>query len=182
MKPEDCVLYSGAASGSEAAFGAAAEKHGVDEVNFTFEGHRDARSRGIRVLTHEELKSGDVSLTYVSQLMHRTYKNTPLFKKILQTIWHQVNSGHEVFVIGKILDDKTVKGGTGWGAEFAKLCNKALYVFDQDEDAWYRWSGTDFESVTDPVISQPHFCGTGTRLLNPAGERAIAALFERSFD
>ena len=36
----------------------------------------------------------------------------------------------EVYVIGEILDDKTVKGGTGWGAEFAKLCNKPLYVFD----------------------------------------------------
>ncbi len=181
MKPEDCVLFSGAAAGSEAAFGAAAEKFGVDEVNFTFEGHRDARSRGIRVLTHEELKRGDVSLTYVSQLMHRTYKDTPLFKKILQTIWHQVNSGQEVFVIGKILDDKTVKGGTGWGAEFAKLCNKSLYVFDQDQGAWFHWSGSDFESCADPVIREPHFCGTGTRLLNDAGEKAIASLFQRTF-
>jgi len=181
VKPEECVLYSGAAAGSEAAFGAAAEKHGVDEVNFTFEGHRDARSRGIRVLTHEELKQGDVSLTYVSRLMHRTYKDTPLFKKILQTIWHQVNNGQEIFVIGKILDDKTVKGGTGWGAEFAKLCNKTLYVFDQDEGAWYRWSGSDFAAVENPVIAEPHFCGTGTRLLNEAGERAIGELFARSF-
>ncbi len=181
MKPEDCVLFSGAANGAEAAFGAAAERHGVDEVNFTFEGHRDARHRGIRVLTHEELKCGDVSLTYVSQLMHRTYKDTPLFKKILQTIWHQVNNGQEVFVVGKVLDDKTVKGGTGWGAEFAKLCNKPLYVFDQDEDAWHHWKGGDFESVADPVVGHVHFCGTGTRLLNEAGERAIAALFERSF-
>ena len=34
-------------------------------------------------------------------------------------------------MIGEILDDRTVKGGTGWGAEFAKLCNKPLYLFDQ---------------------------------------------------
>ena len=26
---------------------------------------------------------------------------------------------------------QTVRGGTGWGAEFAKLCNKPLFVFDQ---------------------------------------------------
>ena len=71
MKPEDCILYSGAANGAEAGFGAAAERHGIDEVNFTFEGHNDARRRGIRVLTHEELEHGDVSLSYVSQLMHR---------------------------------------------------------------------------------------------------------------
>jgi hypothetical protein len=43
MKPEDCILFSGAASGAEAAFGEAAERHGIEEVNFTFEGHNDAR-------------------------------------------------------------------------------------------------------------------------------------------
>src|SRR5689334_18440307 len=95
MKPEDCILFSGAANGAEAAFGAAAERHGIEEVNFTFDGHNDSRRRGVRVLTHEELKQGDVSLTYVSRLMNRTYSDTPLFRKILQTIWHQINNGQE---------------------------------------------------------------------------------------
>ena len=77
MKPEDCILYSGAANGAEAAFGAAAERHGIDEVNFTFDGHNDARRRGIRVLTREELEHGDVSLSYVSKLMHRSWVAVP---------------------------------------------------------------------------------------------------------
>ena len=47
-------------------------------------------------------------------------------------MWYQVNSGQEIWVIGTILEDKTVRGGTGWGAEFAKLCNKKLHVFDQE--------------------------------------------------
>jgi len=49
MKTDECVLFSGAANGAESEFGAAAERRGIDEVNFTFEGHKDARSRGIRV-------------------------------------------------------------------------------------------------------------------------------------
>ena len=73
MKAEECILFSGAANGAEAAFGAAAERHGIEEVNFTFDGHNDARTRGIRVLTEPELKHGDVSLSYVSKLMHREY-------------------------------------------------------------------------------------------------------------
>ena len=44
MKPEDCILFSGAAQGAEAAFGEAAERYGIEEVNFTFEGHSDART------------------------------------------------------------------------------------------------------------------------------------------
>jgi len=181
VKASDCTLFSGAASGTEAAFGEAAERHGVEEVNFTFEGHRDARNRGIRVLTHAELKSGDVSLTYVSKLMNRKYKDTGLFRKVLQTIWHQVNNAQEIYVVGKILPDQTVKGGTGWGAEFAKLCNKPLFVYDQEQKDWFEWKGTEFKSAADPVIAHPHFCGTGTRFLTDDGRTAIDALFERTF-
>jgi hypothetical protein len=181
MNRDDVILFSGAAQGAEAAFGAAAESHGVEEVNFTFEGHSDARRRGIRVLNHEELKQGDVSLSYVSRLMGREYRNTPLFKKVLQTIWHQVNEGQEIFVVGRILEDQTVKGGTGWGAEFAKLCNKPLLVFDQEKEGWFRWTGEKFEPEAAPSITQIHICGTGTRFLTEAGEAAIGELFDRSF-
>ena len=184
MKPDECILYSGAANGAEAAFGAAAEKRGIDEVNFTFAGHNDSRTRGIRVLTHEELKHGDVSLEYVSRLMNRRYHDTALMRKVLQTIWHQVNNGQEIYVIGTILEDGTVRGGTGWGAEFAKLCNKPLYVFDQDKDSWLKWSNSAWHLLGPadaPVITHPHFTGTGTRRLQDKGRKAIEQLFARSF-
>ena len=181
MLRDDCILFSGAAKGAEAEFGACAERFGIEEVNFSFEGHNDERRRGIRVLTHKELEHGDVSLAYVSRLMHRHYPNTPLFKKVLQCIWHQVNSGQEIYVVGKILDDDTVKGGTGWGAEFAKLCNKPLFVFDQDRRGWFFWTGERWEKHAGPVIQHPHFAGTGTRFLEPSGRSAIGELFQRSF-
>jgi hypothetical protein len=180
MNPEDCVLFSGAAQGAESEFGTAAERRGIEEVNFTFEEHNDARTRGARVLTHSELKQGDVSLAYVSRLMHRKYRDTPLFKKVLQSIWHQVNSGQEIYVVGKILDDDTVKGGTVWGAEFAKLCNKPLHVFDQDRNAWFQWASEGWQE-NQPTITHPHFTGTGTRFLEDNGRNAIEGLFKRTF-
>jgi hypothetical protein len=184
MKPGDAILFSGGAPGAEAEFGAAAERHGVEEVNFTFDGHRIVRSRGVRVLNHEELQSGDVSLEYVSRLMRRRYSDAPTIRKVLQTLWYQVNSGQEVYVIGTILEDLTVRGGTGWGAEFAKLCNKPLSVFDQDKDGWFHWTSTEWEPLdasTVPVITHPHFTGTGTRTLRENGRRESEALFRRSF-
>ena len=36
MNREDVILFSGGAAGAEAAFGACAESHGIEEVNFTF--------------------------------------------------------------------------------------------------------------------------------------------------
>ncbi len=182
MDRTNCVLYSGAASGAEAAFGAAAQEHRIAEVNYSFEGHKDARTRGLRVLTPEELEQGDVSLAYVGKLMHRSYRDTPLFKRVLQSIWHQVNSGQEVWVVGRILEDATVRGGTGWGAEFAKICNKPLLVFDQPRAEWYRWGGEKWDVVNEPRIEHPHFTGTGTRFLEDSGANAIKELFRRSFD
>ena len=181
MNPEECVLYSGAAQGAEASFGEQAEKYGIAEVNFTFEGHPDARSRGIRVLTAAELAHGDISLQYVGRLMNRQYKDTRLFRMVLQTIWHQINSAQEIYVVGRILDDQTVKGGTGWGAEFAKLCNKALFIYDQSRGGWFVWQSQAFTPVEEPSIGHRHFCGTGTRHLEPNGAEAIAGLLKRSF-
>src|SRR4029450_7122757 len=146
MTPSDSILFSGGAPGAEAEFGACAERRGIEEVNFTFDGHKIERSRGVRVLNHEELLAGDVSLQYVSRLTHRRSPESPMLRKILQTLWYQVNNGQEIYVIGSIQDDGTVRGGTGWGAEFAKLCNKPLYVFDQDKDGWFEWSGDDWTS------------------------------------
>jgi hypothetical protein len=181
LNPKESTLFSGGANGAEAEFGANAERFGVEEVNFTFEEHQIGRSRGVRVLTSAELKKGDVSLSYVSNLMHRNYPNTPLFRKVLQTIWYQVNNGQEIYVVGKILDDGTVKGGTGWGAEFAKLCNKPLFVFDQERDGWFAWENGAWSDIAPPTIGVAQFTGTGTRFVQDNGRRAVAELFERSF-
>jgi len=182
MTASDTILFSGGAPGAEAAFGEAAERHGVEEVNFTFDGHRIVRTRGVRVLNHEELAAGDVSLQYVARLLQRRYTDAPTIRKVLQTLWYQVNNGQEVYVVGTILDDLTVRGGTGWGAEFAKLCNKPLFVFDQTKDGWFRWSGTGWEAPSSPPrVTHTHVTGTGTRNLEANGRQAIDELFSRSF-
>src|SRR4051812_33780476 len=182
MKRGDGILFSGGAAGAEAAFGACAEAHGVEEVNFTFEGHKIERHRGVRVLNHEELQAGDVSLEYVSRLMHRRYTDAPTIRKVLQTLWYQVNAGQEIYVIGTVqMDDQTVRGGTGWGAEFAKLCNKPLHVFDQEKNSWFCWGGSEWTQCGVPEITHPHFTGTGTRTLKDNGRNAIEALFAQSF-
>jgi hypothetical protein len=183
LNREDFILFSGGAPGAEAEFGECAERHGIEEVHFTFDGHTIARSRGVRVLNHEELQAGDVSLAYVSRLMHRRYTDSPMIRKVLQTLWYQVNNGQEIYVIGVIQDDGTVRGGTGWGAEFAKLCNKPLFVFDQDKDGWFAWTGDDWKAQSEtPVITHPHFTGTGTRSVQANGKRAIEDLMIRSFE
>ena len=183
MKKSDVILFSGGAPGAEAEFGACAERHGIEEVNFTFDGHNIDRHRGVRVLNHEELQAGDVSLEYVSRLMHRRYTDSPLIRKVLQTVWYQINNGQEIYVVGVIQDDDTVRGGTGWGAEFAKLCNKPLFVFDQERDGWFEWSGETWKPLTaTPIVTHAHFTGTGTRHIQENARRAIEDLMTKSFE
>lgn len=183
FNPAEFTFFSGGANGAESYFGEMAEKCGLQEVNFTFEGHKPHRSRGAKHLTSEDLARKDVSLAYVSRLLHRSFTNAPFMRKVLQTIMYQVESGHEIFVVGVILEDGTVKGGTGWGAEFAKICNKPLFVFSQERNVWFKWDDTAaaWAEASDPVISHKHFTGTGTRFLEENGRKAIEELFARSF-
>lgn len=180
LRPHDCTLFSGGAHGAEAAFGEAAERWGMREVNFTFAGHVQARSRGAHPLSEQELVAGDVSLAYVSRRLRRGYGEGTMIRRVLQSLWHQVSSAQLVFVIGAIQEDGTVTGGTGWSVELARMWNKRLWVFDQEKDGWFRWNGEDWVAGL-PTIDAPTICGTGTRYLAENGRAAIVELMERTF-
>jgi hypothetical protein len=181
LPPAGYTLLSGAAAGAEAEFGTCAERHGLAELNFSFAGRATERARGLVMLSETELRQGEVSSSYLTKHMHRTYPETPLFRKVLQSIWHQVNTTGEVFAVGVIQADQTVKGGTGWAAELARHMDKPVHVYDQDKKGWFRWHAGTWVDAGAPVVQKTRFTGTGTRFLTEDGRAAIRALFERSF-
>ncbi len=182
LRPEDCTLFSGGAAGSEAAFGEAAERRGVQEVAFTFEGHLQSRTVGRRELSPQELAMGDVSLTYVSKQLNRSYNDAGgLIRGVLQTLWHMVRRSQQVFVVGTIQQDGTVRGGTGWSVELARMWSRELWVFDEPRATWHQWHAEQGWTPGVPKIHAAHICGTGTRQITDAGRRAIDALFAESF-
>ena len=174
------TLYSGGHRGAESEFGRLAETWGIQEVNFSFEGHTIERSRGVRVLEPEELDKGNVSMEIVSTRMGRKFARADKIRKVIQTIFHMVNNGYHVITVGWIQSDDTVKGGTGWGVELAKLFNRPVHVYDQDRKGWFVWEGNAWAAGT-PVIEKNTFVGTGTRNLTDDGKNAIRDLFESAF-
>ncbi len=179
MEAAQCTLYSGGLKGAETVFGETAEKYSVNEVIYTFEGHKLSREKNVRVLSKEDLERGNISMELASKMLHRTYYETEKIRKVLQTIFHLVNSGYQVFVIGSIQEDGSVKGGTGWAVQLAKMFNRPLHVFDQPSGKWFTWKeGWQEDS---PRIEYDTFVGSGTRYLNDAGRAAIEKLFEDSF-
>jgi len=181
VQPQSFTLLSGGAIGAEAEFGTCAENWGVQEINFSFAGRQVARRRGLVELDAAQLDQGDVSWAYVTARMNRTYSSNPGLRKVLQTIWHQVHTAGEVFVVGTLQQDATVKGGTGWAAELARHWKKSLFVYDQDQGSWFTWRGKRWREVKGVKISAERFTGTGTRKLTDRGRKAIRALFDDSF-
>ena len=175
-----CALFSGGHRGVESAFGEMAEKWGVKEVNYSFMGHKVERNSNIQHLSDEELARGDISMELASKMMNRTYYEKRKIRKVLQLIFHMVNSGHQVFVVGTILDDDTVKGGTGWAVELAKLFHRPVSVYDQTKKQWFTWKDGKWQE-DQPKISHETFCASGTRDLTPEGRQAIEQLFADAF-
>ncbi len=175
------TLLSGGAAGAEAEFGACAERWGLAEITFSFPGREVSRRRGLVELSDAQLAKGDVSRAYLTAQMNRTYSDDASFRKILQSLWHQVSTAGAVFVIGSIQEDDTVRGGTGWAAQLARRWKKPLFVFDQEREQWLTWSGTEWREDDAPLIDTPRFAGTGTMHLTDSGRRAIQDLFRDSF-
>ncbi len=174
------TLVSGGTTGAECAFGEAAEKWGLKEINLTFDGHRQVRTTGSVTLSDKELKQGAVSMTYVNQRLKRSWDRSGPVAKILQTQWHLVSQVRQLFVVGVIQEDGTVTGGTGWSVELAKRWNKNVWVYCQERNAWHTWNGSEWQTGS-PVIETTAIGGTGTRFVSDAGLAAIGDLFDRSF-
>lgn len=174
------TMYSGGHKGTEAEFGKLAEAWNINEVNFTYEGHNSERTRGIRLLSQEELQKGDISMEIVSLRMKRNYTRVEKIRKVIQSIFQMVNNGYQIIVVGWIQPDNTVKGGTGWAVELAKLFNRPLSVYDQDRKAWFCWEDGKWEEKMS-LISSDTFVGTGTRNLSDDGRNALNDLFKKSF-
>jgi len=179
MDNTKCTLYSSGLKGAEETFGEAAEKRSINEIIYSFEGHKLSRDKNTIILSQEELERGDISMELASRMLNRTYYETDKIRKVLQTIFHMVNGGHQVFVIGAIQEDGSVKGGTGWAVELAKMFNRPLHVFDQPTKQWYTWKGS--WNPDSPKIEYDTFVGSGTRYLSDAGRNAIEQLFIDSF-
>jgi len=179
-KPSNYTLYSGGHEGAESFFGECAEKYGVNEVTFTFEGHALKRSKNLVTLSQDDLVKGNISMEIVSNHMNRRYHNVDKIKRTLQSIYHMVNSGSQIFAVGEILEDKTAKGGTGWGVELGKFFNRQVHIYDKNRNEWFTWKSGEWVNGT-PVITESTFCGTGTRMLTEDSKKAIEELFSRSF-
>ena len=144
-------LYHGGHKGAEAAFSRAAEKWGIRETTLSFEGHEMERGRNVEILDDEKLREGRVSMEFVFQALGRRFHTGKGIRRVIKLMFHAVVRSDELFAVGWIQEDDTVKGGTGWGVELAKLFNRPVHVLDQDKQKWFTWRKQGW-SVSEPLL------------------------------
>jgi hypothetical protein len=176
----DLHLVHGGHKGTEAAFGEVAEKHGIAETTLSFEGHAMERAVNVEVLDDEALDKGRVSMDFVFQAIGRRFASGHGVRRVIHSMFHVVTRTHELFTIGWILENGSVRGGTGWGVELAKLFNRKVHVFDQDQHAWFTWDHDEWKQSEPTLPESGAFSATGTRTLTDEGRSAIEDLFARS--
>ncbi len=173
-------LISGGHKGTEAEFSRNAELWQVADTTLSYDGHVMEHSGQVEVLSDADLGRGDVSMEIVCQRLGRRFAHRDAVRRVIQSMFHVVTRGDHLFAVGWIQSDGTIKGGTGWGVELAKFFNRAVSVFDQDQERWFTWQDGRWQE-DEPEIPDRPFSATGTRNLTDAGRKAIRDLFERSF-
>ncbi len=172
-------LYHGGHKGTETAFSRAAEKWGITETTLSFEGRELERAGNVEILDDEKLREGRVSMEFVFQVLGRRFHTGTGIRRVIKLMFHTVVRSDELFAVGWIQEDGTVKGGTGWGVELAKLFNRTVHVLDQEKEKWFTWSKAGW-NASEPMLPRGSFSATGTRRLTEAGQQAVEDLFERS--
>lgn len=172
-------LIHGGHKGTESVFGRVAESHGISETTISFDGHAMERAVNVEVLDEEAMSKGRVSMEFVFERMGRRFVRGHGLRGVMKSMFTIVVRSSELFAIGWIQDDGTIKGGTGWGVELAKVFNRPVHVFDQDKNSWFDWDGRDWQA-SEPTLPEGTFGATGTRNLTEHGATAIEELFTRS--
>jgi len=183
------INHSGGCPGSDMEWENQGLRYGVKTNAYSF-GNHVQNSKNQCKLTAEELKEGATQAQKASLTLMRPWKyieDKPYVKNLISRNWFQVKNAEIVFAIGKFIKNsrKLVDGGTGWAVQMALDNKKAVYFFEQNENAWflYNQATAQFEQVVEghiPTLTQ-HFAGIGTREINANGKAAIKQVYEKTF-
>ena len=179
--------HSGGCPGSDMEWENQGLKYGVKTNAYSF-GNHVQQSKNQCKLTAEELKEGATQAEKASLTLMRPWQyvsNKPYVKNLISRNWFQVKNAECVYAIGKFIKNSTklVDGGTGWAVQMAVDNKKPIYLFEQNEKAWFLFDYDvgQFIKVDYVPTLTPNFAGIGTREINEAGKAAIAEVYKETF-
>jgi hypothetical protein len=178
------TCHSGGCPGSDMAWELVGKEYGVKTIAYSFDDHIQY-GENQKILNIDELGEGWLHVVCANEKMkRRPDKQSQYVKFLLCRNWFQVKNSESVFAIGMFIDNKRVKGGTGWAVQMAIDNKKPVYVFDQVNKKWNTFNyETEVFDVIDYILKlTENFAGIGTREITNDGLEAIHTIFKKNFN
>lgn len=190
------ICHSGGAQGSDTYWENIGGEFGVKTKAYSYKTKYHNSPNKVEI-SDEDYKEGVKEVNKANKWLNRY--GIHKYMNMLARNWAQVKYSDEIFAIGRIVrvgdkNDKgyynrgkydMVDGGTGYAVQMAINHQIPVWVFDQKEDKWFRWSYSSFSFVPYvgiPEITFQNFAGIGTRQITPNGIQAIRSVYEKTFN
>lgn len=174
--PENYILHSGGARGSDMQFEIIGREYGLTKFNHYWYGKKNPYSKIEDKISDEDYLEGVQKIYEVNEILKR--KNIDKYMNLLARNWCQVKYSESTYAISTITNNK-VDGGTGYAVHMSILENHETYVFDQNKQKWYLWYNNKFEVCVTPKLTK-NFAGIGTREINDFGINAIMNIYKKT--
>ena len=178
------ICHSGGATGADTCFEELGEKYGILTKAYSYKTSYHKSTNKVEISEIDFLEGIDM-IEIAKKTLKR--KTNPKYMPLLSRNWQQVKNAKQVFAISEIVyksDWEHVAGGTGWTVQMAIDNKKEVYVFDQEQDKWFKWSyeKSKFLALKNlPKITKTNFAGIGSRRIKENGIQAIENLYTSSF-
>lgn len=174
------ICHSGGAIGSDTIFEIESNKYGVKTNAYSYKTKYHTSNNKVEI-SEEDYQEGISKIIQANTTLKRY--GIHKFMNLLARNWAQVKYSEQIFAIGRILQPnqkiqkgyankskiEVVDGGTGYSVQMSIDSNKDVYVFDQDQNVWFRWSYIISKFIPTkelPIITSDNFAGIGTREIN----------------
>lgn len=190
------VCHSGGADGADMAWENIGLEYGVITMAYSYKTKYHKSSNKIEI-SEEDYLDGIDEVNKANKHLGRY--GIHKYMNLLARDWSQIKHSDQVFAVGIIVNPgkrspkgyyskskyQTVDGGTGYGVMMAINHGKDVFVFEQDQSKWFRWSHATMsflEYPDTPKITTQNFAGIGTRNLNDDGLQAIKDVYIKTFE
>jgi hypothetical protein len=189
------TCHSGGATGSDSYWESIGANFGVKTRAYSYQTKYHTSPNKIEI-SEEDYKEGVDEINKANKHMDRFGINK--YMNLLARNWAQVKYSTQVFAIGTIVEPgakspkgyyskakiQTVDGGTGYAVMMAINNLREVFVFDQRQLKWLRWSYSTMSFIElkeTPKIKTQNFAGIGTREITSDGIKAIEEVYQKTF-
>jgi hypothetical protein len=195
VDPSQCTCHSGGASGSDTTWENITSRYGGETKAYSYKTNYHNSPNKVEI-SEDDYNEGVKEIQKANQYMNRY--GISKYMNLLARNWPQIKYSNQVFAIGNLVrvNERNAKGyynkgkctvvdgGTGFAVMMGIINKKPVFVFDQSEEQWYKWSYSvsDYIKVdsSDVYIVSKDFTGIGTRSINESGKSAIEEVLANS--